>query len=155
MCSDDGHRNIGKIDSRCDVARDRAIILSTRGNGARVPGSVKIIPVVHSLFLQIRKKEHIEAMIGVRRIILTCAWFVRDFLRRGKLLVNIVEKLKGQTNLLEIVVAFRPPRRFARRLYGGQQERDQDSDDRDYDQQFDQRKATGCSRSAEPRRTIP
>jgi hypothetical protein len=41
-------------------------------------------------------------------------------------------------DLLQVVDALHPPRRLARRLNGGQEERDQDRDDRDHDQQLDE-----------------
>jgi len=48
--------------------------------------------------------------------------------------------VKGQTELLQIVAALRPPCRFARGLNRGQQQGDKDADDRDHHQQFDQSK---------------
>jgi len=49
--------------------------------------------------------------------------------------------LNGQPALLEIVATLHAPRRLARRLHGGQQQRHQDADHRDDDQQFHQREA--------------
>ena len=46
--------------------------------------------------------------------------------------------VQAYADLLEIVGAGHPPRGFARRLDGRQQERDEDADDGDHDQQFDQ-----------------
>jgi hypothetical protein len=40
--------------------------------------------------------------------------------------------VEGQSNLLEVVGALHPPRRLARRLHRGQEQRDQDRDDRDH-----------------------
>ena len=45
-----------------------------------------------------------------------------------------------QADLLQVVAALHPPRRFPCRLHRRQQQRDQDADDRDDDQQLDQRK---------------
>ena len=44
----------------------------------------------------------------------------------------------GQAELLEVVLALRPPGRFSRRLHGRQQQPDEDADDRDDHQEFDQ-----------------
>jgi len=44
----------------------------------------------------------------------------------------------AQPQLMEVVQAFHPPRRFPRVLDGRQQHGDQHSDDRDNDQQFDE-----------------
>jgi len=54
---------------------------------------------------------------------------------RGEVVVH------GQPQLLEVVRALGSPGRFARRLHGGQEQRDQDGNDRDHDQQFDQSKS--------------
>ena len=51
-----------------------------------------------------------------------------------------------QSNLLQIVQALGPPRRFPRRLNGGQQQGDQDADDGDHHQQLDQREGTRDAR---------
>ena len=55
--------------------------------------------------------------------------------------MNIVEELKREAYLLNIVLASSPPRRFPRGLNGRQQQRDQDADDRDHHQKFNKRKA--------------
>ena len=47
--------------------------------------------------------------------------------------------VQGQADLLEVVDALDAAGGLARRLHGGQQQRDQDRDDRDDDQQLDQR----------------
>jgi hypothetical protein len=46
-----------------------------------------------------------------------------------------------QRQLLEVVLAVRPPRLLAGLLHGGQQKSGQDADDGDHHQQLDQRKA--------------
>ena len=50
--------------------------------------------------------------------------------------------VKGQTNLLEIVFALTPTRRFASLLHGRQEQRDQDGDNRDDHEQFNQSETT-------------
>ncbi len=54
--------------------------------------------------------------------------------------MDVVVVVLRQCDLLEVVATLNPPGRFARRLHGWQQERDQDRDDRDHDQQLDERK---------------
>jgi hypothetical protein len=54
--------------------------------------------------------------------------------------MGVVIVVAGQRKLLEVVDALGAPGRFAGRLHGWQQQRDQDADDRDYDQQLNQRK---------------
>ena len=49
--------------------------------------------------------------------------------------------LETQPDLLEVVGALSPPRTFAGRLDGRQQQADEDADDGNHDQQFDQREA--------------
>ena len=49
--------------------------------------------------------------------------------------------MQSQPDLLEVVGALDPPRRFPRRLHGGEQQSDQDGDDRDDDEQLDQGEA--------------
>jgi len=49
-----------------------------------------------------------------------------------------------QPDLLQVVCAFHAIRCFPYLLHGRQKQRDQRSNDRDYDQQLDQRKATTC-----------
>jgi hypothetical protein len=56
----------------------------------------------------------------------------------------------GQSDLLQVVHALRPPRRLARRLDGGQQQRDQDRGDRNHHQQLDQRETTTSEPSGRP-----
>jgi hypothetical protein len=51
--------------------------------------------------------------------------------------------VQRQPDLLQVVVAFGPPGCFASRLYGGQQQSDQDSDDGNHYQQFDERETAG------------
>jgi hypothetical protein len=43
-----------------------------------------------------------------------------------------VKVVHGQRDLFEVVLALQPAGRLARRLNGGQQQRDQNADDRDY-----------------------
>jgi len=57
-----------------------------------------------------------------------------------------MEAVHCQTQLLEVVAALEASRRFASRLDGGQQQRDQDADDRNDDQEFHQRKAATSPR---------
>jgi hypothetical protein len=45
-----------------------------------------------------------------------------------------------QTDLLHLIRALDPTRRLPRRLHGGQEQPDQDSNDRNHDEQLDQRK---------------
>ena len=59
----------------------------------------------------------------------------------GEMLVGVVIGVQRHADLPQIVLALRPPRRFARRLHGRQQHRHQHADDRDDDQQFDEREA--------------
>jgi hypothetical protein len=47
----------------------------------------------------------------------------------------------GQANLLEIVLALAAARRFASSLHGRQKQRDEDTDDRNDDEQFDKSEA--------------
>src|SRR5436305_4620163 len=48
--------------------------------------------------------------------------------------------LHGEGELPEIIRTLRPPRSFASRLHGGQEERYKDADDGDHDEQLNQRK---------------
>jgi hypothetical protein len=50
--------------------------------------------------------------------------------------------VSGEDNLLEVVLALGATGRFARLLHRGQKQRHKDRNDRDYNQQFDQGKAT-------------
>ncbi len=50
-----------------------------------------------------------------------------------------MERVQGQTDLLEIILALRLTGRFTGLLHCGQQQGDQDCDDRNDHQQFDQR----------------
>jgi hypothetical protein len=50
--------------------------------------------------------------------------------------------VKAEGKLLHIVGALAPPGGFPGGLHCGQQQRDQDSDDRNHDQQLHQRKTT-------------
>jgi hypothetical protein len=56
--------------------------------------------------------------------------------------------VQREPQLLEIVPAGRPPRRFPGRLHGRQEQAHKRADDRDHDQQFDQRKCTPATRDA-------
>lgn len=58
----------------------------------------------------------------------------------GKHSINVVVVVKSQPDLFEIILALRPPRRFARLLNGRQQQRDQYRNDGDHHQQFNQGK---------------
>ena len=53
--------------------------------------------------------------------------------------IALVVLVQRQTDLLQVVAALHPPRRFAHRLHRRQQQCDQDADDRDDNEQFDQR----------------
>ena len=57
-----------------------------------------------------------------------------------ELIVGVVIHLRGQHDLLQIVRALHTASRFTRRLNGGQEQTDQDSDDRDNDQELDESK---------------
>ena len=59
-----------------------------------------------------------------------------------KRLIGVVVVVQRQANLFEIVLALRPPRRLTSLLHGRQQQRNQDSNNRDHDEQFDQGEAT-------------
>jgi hypothetical protein len=48
--------------------------------------------------------------------------------------------VERDANLVQLVLAARPARRFASSLHGRQQQRDKYADDRDYHQQLDKRK---------------
>jgi hypothetical protein len=50
-----------------------------------------------------------------------------------------------QTQLLQIVRALHPSRRFAGRLHGRKQQGNQNADDRDDDQKLDERKGTAIA----------
>ena len=52
---------------------------------------------------------------------------------------------EGDGHLLEIVLALRRSRRFARRLNGGQQHRDKNAEERDDHQEFNKRERRMCS----------
>jgi hypothetical protein len=54
--------------------------------------------------------------------------------------VRGVIRVHRDANLLEIIQTLRAASAFARSLYGRQQQRDQNSDDRNHDQQLDERK---------------
>ena len=60
--------------------------------------------------------------------------------------MRVMIMMGGQAELPKIVRALRPPGRFAGRLNGRQQQRDQDADDRDHHQQLDERKAASLDR---------
>lgn len=62
-----------------------------------------------------------------------------------KSLVCVMVILQSNTVLLEIVAALTSPRRFSRRLDGGQQQRDENANDRDYDEQFHKGKPDSSS----------
>jgi hypothetical protein len=47
----------------------------------------------------------------------------------------------AEPDLLQVVRTLAPPRRFARRLYGWQQQGDKHADDGDHHQELDQRKS--------------
>lgn len=51
-------------------------------------------------------------------------------------LVHVVVHVQTQAELLQVIGARHPPRRFPRGLHGRQQQRDEDADDRDHHQQF-------------------
>jgi hypothetical protein len=53
-----------------------------------------------------------------------------------QVVVGVNEVVTGKPELLEVVRTLRTTRRFSRRLNGGQKQRDQDSNDRDYYEQF-------------------
>jgi len=59
--------------------------------------------------------------------------------------------MRGESDLFEIVDALGAPRRFARGLDGGKQQRNQDSDNGDHDQQLHQSE-TGRAGTAGKRR---
>jgi hypothetical protein len=59
---------------------------------------------------------------------------------------RIVMILKRQTELLQVVLALHAPSRFARGLHRWEQQCNQDTDDRNYHQQFDERKGHPPSR---------
>jgi hypothetical protein len=52
----------------------------------------------------------------------------------GQQAVDVVIVLHPQAKLFQVVDALAPPGRLASRLYGGQQQGDQDGDDRDHHQ---------------------
>lgn len=66
---------------------------------------------------------------------------------RGPLRVDVHGQ--GDADLPEIIAALQPPGRFARGLDRRQQQPDQQADDRDYHQQFDERKCRTPSGSKE------
>src|SRR4051812_43032655 len=53
--------------------------------------------------------------------------------------------MNRQPDVLQIVLALRPPRRFARRLNGRQQQRDQNANNRNHDEKLNKREATLAS----------
>ena len=58
-----------------------------------------------------------------------------------KVVADIGIVVNGKPDLLQIIPALRPPRRFASLLHCRQQQCDQDRDDGDHDQEFDQCKS--------------
>ena len=63
--------------------------------------------------------------------------------REAEIGVRIV--MEGQANLLEVVETLQPPRGFASRLHGRQQQRNQDPDDRHDHQKFDHRESAAST----------
>jgi hypothetical protein len=61
---------------------------------------------------------------------------------------RIMVVVESQANLLEVVLALRPAGRFPSLLNRWQEQRNQDTDDRDDNQQFNQRKPTGSTLSS-------
>jgi hypothetical protein len=53
--------------------------------------------------------------------------------------------LESQTDLLEMVLALRPPGGLTGRLNGRQQQRDENADDGNYDQEFHERETGPAS----------
>jgi Replication initiator protein A len=66
---------------------------------------------------------------------------VRDVAGRERVMRAMIV-MHRQPDLLQVVQALRPPRRFPGRLDGGQQQGDQHGDDGDHHQQLDQRECT-------------
>jgi hypothetical protein len=59
--------------------------------------------------------------------------------------VRVVEKMSRNPQLPKIVFALSAACRFTGRLYCGQQERHENSDDGNYHEEFDQRKTVSAS----------
>src|SRR5205085_5114324 len=64
----------------------------------------------------------------------------------GEEALDIVMVQPGEADLLEVVFAFEHAGRFARRLNGGKQQRNQDAHHRDDDKQFDERESWAAGR---------
>src|SRR5579875_377920 len=94
----------------------------------------EIESVVHIALFQVRQQLAVRRPARVDR---------RTRIRRtftiGKVLINIMEVLRRQTHLLEIILALSAGGSFTHLLYGWQEQTDKYSDDGNYHQQFDQR----------------
>ncbi len=64
-------------------------------------------------------------------------------------LVGVGVGVHRQADLVEVVFAFGPRRRFPDLLHGRKQQADQDGDDGDNDKQFDEREGVTAPRNAE------
>ena len=88
-------------------------------------------------------REDFEGRRPVERVAVPAVVRVADAprLRRRHRVVRVVIVLNAEAPLLEVVRALHTTRRFASRLDGRKKQTDQNTDDRDNDQQFDERKA--------------
>ena len=102
--------------------------------------------VIQGLLFDVGQDQHrpvgSERFGQVEKIVLVLARRPpRNARRRREPLKRAFIVGKGQPNLLEIVRALGPPRRFASRLHRRQEQRHQDTDDRDHHEQLHQREA--------------
>lgn len=66
-----------------------------------------------------------------------------------KTLVHVFVRLHRKSNVLHVARALHTTSRFTRRLDGGKKKTDQDTNNCDYDQQFDERKSVSLGRTQE------
>ena len=103
-----------------DFDSDEAVERVGNAVGRLEIANLEIVAAIESLLLDVGPE--ISDPNGARII----------FLGVGQLAIGVVMRMHREGPLLEIVRAFHPPRRFAGRLHGGQQQRHQHADDRDY-----------------------
>ena len=116
--------------------------------GSVVPRNSAVLDVVNThrikrVLLHVRKHDEetgetvVAAVHGVVRS--------KDLLvaRVREIALNVVEVLRGQSELLQVVCALHTTRRFTSSLHRRQKKTDQDTDDRDDDKKFNE--GEGCT----------
>ena len=160
---------VRRAEERVDIVQPNA----TLAGAVRVVGAPRLhIAVfevadkllIHRVLFDVREQDrHVRETF--ERVAVAIVFF-QNVLRgtSREAVVNIVEILRGQTELLQLVRALHTTSRFANRLNGRKKQTNQDTDDRDNDQQFDEGKPAtfrynstfqsaiiGNNKAAEPR----